>query len=173
MRETQEMSERTGLITADEFARLPDDDCRYELVSGRVIRMSPVGSLHGVLVVRLTLLLGRWVEQHDLGLVMTETGFVLEENPDTVRAPDLSFVAQHRIPAGRVPRGFWMGPPDLAIEVLSPDDRAADIRVKVNDYLTHGVQLVWVVNPDEKTVTSYRRSEGPVTVGIEVRPLFS
>jgi Uma2 family endonuclease len=62
-----------------------------------------------------------------------------------------------------------MGPPDLAIEVLSPDDRAADIRVKVNDYLTHGVQLVWVVNPDEKTVTSYRRSEGPVTVGIEGR----
>ena len=167
MRETQDMSERMGLVTADEFARLPDDDYRYELVAGRVIKMRPVGGLHGVLVVRLAGRLEGWVRQHDLGLVMTETGFRLASDPDTVRAPDLAFVARARVPATGVPRGFWIGPPDLAVEVLSPDDRTADIRNQVNDYLTHGVRLVWVVDPDAQTVTSYRRWEAPVTTGVD------
>jgi Uma2 family endonuclease len=121
----------------------------------------------GVLVVRLALLVGPWVEQQGLGLVLTETGFILVEDPDTVRAPDLAFVAGARVPAGGVPRGFWIGPPDLAVEVLSPDDRAAGVRDKVDDYLTHGVRLVWVVDPDAQTITSYRRWEAPVTTGVD------
>jgi Uma2 family endonuclease len=165
MREMRKMSDRVGLVTADEFAQIPDDDCRHELVAGRVIRMSPVGSLHGVLVVRLAGLLDGWVRRYDLGLVMTETGFRLADNPDTVRAPDLSFVARARVPATGAPRGFWQGPPDLAVEVLSPDDHPATVRAKVDEYLACGVRLVWVVDPDATTVTSHRRGAGPDVTG--------
>lgn len=140
---------------------MPDDDYRYELVEGRLIRMSPVGGLHGVLTVRLSGMLADHTRPRNLGFVVTEVGFTLAINPDTVRAPDVAFV-RHRTPNGKPPRGFWVGPPDLAVEVLSPDDRPADVSAKVTEYLTSGVQLVWVVDPDERTVTAHRPQTDPV-----------
>jgi Uma2 family endonuclease len=86
---------------------------------------------------------------------MTEVGFKLASNPDTVRAPDVAFVRQDRIPTPE-PRGFWNGPPDLAVEVLSPDDRTEDIRAKVAEYLTQAVPTVVVVDPDSRKVTVLR-----------------
>ena len=147
------MSRRTGAVTVDEFARLPDDDFKYELVSGVVHRMSPVGGLHGVIVTRLIVALNAWAEQHHAGVVMTETGFVLATGPVTVRAPDVSFVRRERIEASGLPIGFWRGAPDLAVEVLSPDDRPRDVAAKVREYLTHGGALVWVIDPAVQTVT--------------------
>jgi len=146
------MSRRTGAVTVDEFARLPDDDFKYELVAGVVHRMSPAGGLHGVIVARLMMALSIWAEQHHSGAVMTETGFVLATGPDTVRAPDVSFVRRERIEASGLPIGFWRGAPDLAVEVLSPDDRPRDVAAKVREYLTHGVALVWVIDPPSQTV---------------------
>src|SRR5690242_7476980 len=107
MRGQTAMWRHTGVITADEFARLPNDDFRYELVAGVVHRMSPVGGQHGMLTVRLAAALAGWAERHHAGAVMTETGFVLATNPDTVRAPDLSFVRRDRVPASGLPVGFW------------------------------------------------------------------
>lgn len=161
------MSEPARLVTADELARIPDDDHRYELVAGRVIRMSPTGGVHGCLVLRLGSFLREHVETHNLGRVMTETGFKLASNPDTVRAPDLSFVRRERIPPSGLPRGFWDGPPDLAVEILSPDDRPSETLAKVDEYLTMGVRLVWVVDPDEERATAYRRWAVPVTIGVD------
>jgi Uma2 family endonuclease len=86
---------------------------------------------------------------------MTEVGFKLASNPDTVRAPDVAFIRQDRIPTPE-PRGFWNGPPDLAFEVLSPDDRPEETREKVAEYLTHGVPVVVVVDPDVHMVTVFR-----------------
>jgi Uma2 family endonuclease len=146
------MSRSTGAVTVDEFARLPDDDVKYELVSGVVHRMSPVGGLHGVIVTRLIAALNAWADQHHAGAVMMETGFVLATGPDTVRAPDVSFVRQERIEASGLPTGFWRGAPDLAVEVLSADDRPRDVAFKVRDYLTHGVALVWVLDPPSRTI---------------------
>ena len=162
------MSRRTGPVTVDEFARLPDDDFKYELVSGVVHRMSPVGALHGRVVVRLAAALNAWAEKHQAGAVMSETGFVLVTNPDTVRAPDISFVRRERVATGGVPVGFWQGAPDLAVEVLSPDDRPRDIVVKVREYLTHGVSLVWVIDPDARTVTVHSSAQ-PLTLTSEQR----
>ena len=146
------MQRRTGVVTVDEFARLPDDDFKYELVAGVVHRMSPVGGLHGVIVTRLIVALSAWAEEHHAGAVMTETGFVLATGPDTVRAPDVSFVRQERIDATGLPVSFWRGAPDLAVEVLSPGDRPRDVADKVREYLTHGVALVWVIDPAMRTV---------------------
>ena len=93
--------------------------------------------------------------------VMTETGFVLATNPDTVLAPDISFVRRERIPASGVPASFWRGAPDVAVEVLSPDDRQADVAAKVRDYFSHGVTLVWVIDPSARTVTVHRPATPP------------
>jgi Uma2 family endonuclease len=157
------MSRSTRLVTAEELERFPEDDYRYELVRGRVVRMSPVGWQHGEVTARLLLVLGNYLEQHRLGKVVTEVGFVLVSNPDTVRAPDLAFVRQDRLPPVD-PRGFWRGAPDLAVEVLSPDDRAREVEEKVDEYLHHGVTVVLVVDPDGKSVSVHRRLAPPLAL---------
>lgn len=161
------MESSLHLVTADEFARIPDDDYRYELVEGRVIRMSPPGFRHGALATRLGIVLGQHIEGHNLGVLVTEAGFKLASNPDTVRGPDLAFVRRERISAAGLPAGFWAGPPDLVVEILSPDDRPSEVRRKIDDYLSRGVRLVWVFDPDEKTATTYRRLAAPITIGID------
>jgi len=158
------MSDSVRAVTADELEHFPDDDCRYELVEGRLRRMSPVGGQHGDVVVRLVSLLHGHVRSRRLGKVFTEVGFKLASSPDTVRAPDVAFVQRSRMPSP-LPRGFLSGSPDVAIEVISPDDRLSEVQAKVDDYLAHGVVLVLVLDPDEKTATVFRRLMPPVTVG--------
>jgi Uma2 family endonuclease len=143
------------LVTADELERMPDDDFRYELVRGRLIRMSPVAPRHGDVTVTLAALLWQHVRTHGLGRVWTEVGFRLFSNPDTVLAPDVAFVRTDRLPAADA-RGFYRGAPDLAIEVLSPDDRPSDVRARVDDYLAAGAPMVVVVDPAGRTVNLHR-----------------
>ena len=112
------MSETVRLVTAEELERFPGDDFRYELVEGRLIRMSPVGYLHGRVVMRLGSLLEQHVRSRGLGAVLTEVGFKLKSNPDTVRAPDVAFIRGDRIPSVP-PKGFWKGTADLAVELRS------------------------------------------------------
>ena len=157
------MSADARLVTAEELERFPDDDYRYELVEGRVIRMSPVGFKHGRIVMRLGARLLGHVEKLSLGQVVTEVGFKLASNPDTVRGPDLAFVRQRRISSHEL-RGFWNGPPDLVIEVLSPDDPAPKIRAKIEEYLASGVSAIVVVDPDEHTIKVHRPSAPTLTL---------
>ena len=138
---------------------MPGDGFRYELVRGELKKMSPAGSEHGVVIIRLAKLLAIHVDDRQLGLVFgAETGFVIEHDPDTVRAPDVSFVAKQRIPAEGIPKKFWPGAPDLAVEVVSPGDSVSEVDDKVADWLRCGTQLVWVVNPKWRNVTVYRSS---------------
>lgn len=150
-------SSRAAPATADALLHLPDDGYRYELVGGNLVRDSPAGGEHGLIALRLGHLLWNWAHERRAGVVLAaETGFKLRSNPDTVRAPDVAFVSNERIPTEGVPRGFWEGAPDLAVEVLSPDDRMVDVLVKVRDYLDAGVLQVWIVAPQSETVTVYR-----------------
>lgn len=144
------------LVTADELLRYPEDDFRYELVDGRVVRMSPVGYEHGRVVMLLGSRLERHVRARRLGVVLTEVGFTLSREPDTVRAPDIAFIRAERI-HGLAPRGFVTGPPDMAVEVLSPEDAAVDVACKVDEYLTCGTPLVLVIDPVARSVTVHRR----------------
>jgi Uma2 family endonuclease len=150
------MSESTHLVTAEELARLPDDGYRYELVEGRLVRMSPVNLDHGRIVMRIGFLLSRHLEQHPVGIVGAEVGFKLATNPDTVRGPDIAFVRNERLPSPEDRRGFVKGPPDVAIEVLSPDDRPGEVRAKTEEYLAKGTPLVFVVDPHRQTATISR-----------------
>ena len=149
------MFESTNLVTAEELARLPDDGYRYELVEGRLIRMSPVSFDHGRVVMQMGFLLSRHLEQYPVGVIGTEIGFKLASNPDTVRGPDISFIRNERVPP-RGKRGYFKGAPDLVIEVLSPDDRPRDTREKVEEYLAEGVPLVVVLDPDKRMATTFR-----------------
>jgi Uma2 family endonuclease len=144
------------LVTADDLLRMPPDDgFRYELIKGTVVKMTQPGFSHGVYSARLSAALFTFVEARGLGLVTQEAGFKLESEPDTVRAPDVSFVSRERIGSTTLPRGYIQGAPDLAIEVLSPNDRPGYVRRKVNDWLVHGARAVWVVDPERRTLTVY------------------
>lgn len=125
---------------------------RSELVRGELIEMSPVGGPHSRIVVRLGSLLLNYVDHERLGEVGTERGFILAHDPDTVRAPDVHFTSQARLTSANQD-GFFEGAPDLAVEVLSPDDRASEVLQKVREYFAAGAQLVWVADPVNRTVT--------------------
>jgi Uma2 family endonuclease len=160
------MSESTRLVTAEELARLPDNGYRYELVDGRLIRMSPVSFDHGRIVVRLAARLYGFLQNQPVGVVVTDVGFKLASNPDTVRGPDIAFLKNERVPS-RGKRGFFKGAPDLVIEVLSPEDRPGETREKVAGYLARGVPLVVVIDPDDKTARMFRPDAAAVALGSE------
>jgi len=160
------MSTAARYITAEELFQMSGHE-RRELVKGELRTMAPAGFDHGLIIVNLTLLLGSHVQAHKLGFVAgAETGYALTRNPDTVRGADVSFVTAARVEALGRPKAFWPGAPDLAVEVLSPTDRAEEVDEKVDDYLAAGTRLVWVVNPKRRTVTVYHPGADPVIVRV-------
>jgi Uma2 family endonuclease len=174
------MSTTTRTMTADELFMLPDDGFRYDLLKGELKKMSPPGSEHGAIIGRLTVALGSYVEANDLGEVFgAETGFKLASNPDTVLGPDIAFVSNERIPATGIPVGYWVGAPDLAVEVISPGNTGREIEEKINEYLGAGVRAVWIVYPKRRTVVIHRPdakaqtlAENDTLNGLDVVPGF-
>jgi Uma2 family endonuclease len=143
------------LMTAEELLHLNIPDKRTELVRGRLIVREPAGYRHGAVTMKIAGRLFEHVELTGVGqLLAAETGFTLFRNPDTVRAPDVGFVRQDRIPTET--RGFPEMCPDLAVEVLSPDDRPGETLAKVGDWLEAGVRLVWVIDPERRIARVYR-----------------
>ena len=145
-----------ALITADELPRIQPSDKRVELVRGVMVVREPPGYRHGSIVARITYLLMRQVEPRSLGLVLAgDPGFLVASDPDTVRAPDVAFIRRDRLP-DPPPRAFAAMAPDLAVEVLSPDDRPGEVLAKVADWLNAGSRLVWVVDPERRVARVYR-----------------
>jgi Uma2 family endonuclease len=148
------MAVETKIVTADELLRIPDDDFVYELVDGEIRKRSPAGFEHGHIAMLLGASLSAHVRAHRLGKVTAaETGFLIRRNPDTVRAPDAAFVKQERLVDSP---GYFPGAPDLAIEVISPNDTYSDVNAKVNDWLRAGVRMVIVVDPSKKNATVHQ-----------------
>jgi Uma2 family endonuclease len=146
-------------------------DMRLELSEGRLIVMSPAGWKHGSLALWLGRIVGDHVDEHELGAVTAaETGFILYKNPepggkDTVRAPDVGFIAAGRVPDD-LPDGFVPFVPDLAIEVVSPNDEEKEISQKVAEYLKYGTRLVWVMYSDSQEVKVHAPGQKPRTLKI-------
>lgn len=145
----------TALLTAATFALLPDDGRRRALVAGEVIETMPPGGKHGGIAARLVARLIAWIDAGAGGYAGVGSGFVLATDPDTVRAPDVAYVAAAHLPAGGPPEGFWQQAPDLAVEVVSPGETADEVRAKVHDYLAARAQLVWLVYPRTREVLAH------------------
>ncbi|QEG33391.1 Uma2 family endonuclease [Bythopirellula goksoeyrii] len=145
------------LTTADELLALPRGmGVRYELVLGELRTMSPTGWHHGSIVSKLHVRLAAYVDANNLGMMFgAETGFRLSSDPDTVRAPDIAFVAKENVPVKLLDEGFWPGAPDLAVEVLSPSDRTGEVNEKIDAWLKAGCVAVWIVDPKLETVTTH------------------
>lgn len=146
-------------VTAQDLWRMGEGDVRRELVDGEVREMAPVGWSHGQVTGRFYRRIVDHVDQHGSGEVAVgDVGFVLSlpTDPERVRAPDIGFVGRQRLPEGRRRQGFFVGAPDLAVEVLSPSDDPVEVQQKVRDYLEAGTRLVWIAAPEARTVTVYR-----------------
>ena len=151
------MTAATRLMTADELLDMPDDGYRYELIRGELIRMSPAGNLHGKYAMRVGTPLSNFVDDNDMGEVYAaETGYILDPDCHTVRAPDVSFISRERLEEIGETDGYWPAAPDLAVEVISPNDRYAEVEAKVLEWLDAGTRMVIVVNPRTRTVRVYR-----------------
>ena len=156
-----------AITTADQLLRAGDIG-RCELIRGELRMMIPAGGEHGRTTGYLTYLLSTHIVSNELGtFYAAETGFTLSRDPDTVRAPDFAFIAAGRAatPAATTERGFIPGTPDLAVEVLSPDDRPGYVRDKVAEWLEAGTVAVWVVDPRKRTVTIHESGKPPLTLG--------
>lgn len=151
------MKSKQRLLTAEEFAALPDlDDGRQELIRGVMsVREPPPSYDHGRIQFRVGRLLDDFITPRKLGEITTDPGFVLERNPDTVRAPDVSFMRADRVSGDKLPP-FLDGAPDLAVEVLSPSNTKREMAEKVAQYLSTGARLVWLVDPEARTITVHR-----------------
>lgn len=127
--------------------------------------MSPAGAEHGVVALRIGRFLGNFVDKAGLGVVFgAETGFKIDDDPDTVRAPDASFVRKSRLGA-RITKKFFDGPPDLAVEVVSPDDSRREVNDKANMWLARGALTVWIADPKTMTVAILRVGRKPQVLG--------
>ncbi len=152
------MSAQSGLMTAEELLRLPRGTWRYELLDGVLRRMTPAGHMHGRVAAEVGAHLTVFVRARDLGeTYAAETGFLLRRSPDTVRAPDAAFVSHERLASMTLlPEGYFPGPPDFAVEVLSPSDRAPEVDAKVADWLKCGCRAVLVLDPATRRARLHR-----------------
>jgi Uma2 family endonuclease len=142
---------QASLMTAEELIQLPKGQHRYELLKGELLTMTPSGAEHGSFTINLTRHLANYVANNKLGRVFSsDTGFKLQRNPDTVLAPDISFVSRQRI--STLPRGYLDLAPDLVVEVISPSETGPSVEKKCALWLECGVRLVWLVRPKSKTV---------------------
>jgi Uma2 family endonuclease len=148
------MSTTTHLMTAEELFNLIDDSHRHELIKGELLTMPRPGFSHGTVTMNLSTLLHNHVKANKLGLLAAEMGFKLESDPDTVLAPDISFIARDRV--GVRSDGYRVRPPDLAVEVLSPSDRKSQVERKTALWLELGAKAVWNVDPRKQTVEVIR-----------------
>ena len=150
------------LMTADELLLMPRGyGKRYELIRGVLVEKVPTGYPHSIVVAMITTVLNLFIGPINYGAIVSgEPGYLLEIGPDTVRAPDVAWVAPGRIPEGT--QGFPNLAPDLAVEVKSPGNSYPELRRKAEMWLNFGVRQVWVADPEHTTVTRYAPDSDPV-----------
>lgn len=167
------------LLTVEEYARRPDAECT-ELVRGKVVRVSPTSFVHGWVQMQVGYLIEAHNRLHKLGRVTVESGVIVELGPGTVRGPDVAYWSFETLPANHTPAVFSDVAPDLVAEVVSPTNTRKHVATKVREYLQAGTRLVWVVEPEDRTVTIYTEPgngtvlwDDAVLTATEILPGFS
>jgi Uma2 family endonuclease len=153
------------LLTAAEFARRPDPGYPEELVRGKIVRLTYADPRHGQICSQVILLLGRHLDDHDLGHLVCIAGLITERDPDTVRGPDVAFYSYQRVARGPMPNDYGTEPPELIVEVRSPSNRWLKVLAKVAEYLEAGVQAVVVLDDDSRTALLAMANQPPRRLG--------
>jgi Uma2 family endonuclease len=162
------MATAEALMTAEEFGLRPDPGYPEELVQGRVIRMPPPDRRHGLVCGKACFILSLFVEQHNLGRVMSnDSGVITGRDPDSVRGADIAYYSYSRLPRGPLSTGYGPEVPELVVEVRSEGDRWIEIHEKVAEYLSAGVTLVLVLDPKALTAHVFNADAAPGTLGID------
>ena len=168
------------LLTADDLLRLSTQGVRGELIRGVLCETMPAGQEHGEIVMRLGAALLKYIQPRRLGRLMgSDSGVWLERDPDTVREPDIAFFSAKTSPLDERVTGFAQVAPDLVVEIASPGDTRRELNDKSRMWLSFGVELVWVVHPDQRTVDVHRVNRPVITLnhadtldGLHVLPGF-
>jgi Uma2 family endonuclease len=156
------MATTTALLTAEEYLALPDNGELNELIRGQVITMNVPAPRHGEICGQIYFLLRSYLENNNLGRVVTnDAGVVIERDPDTVRGADVAFYSYTRVPRGPLPQGYLAVPPDLVFEVRSATDPWRDVHAKVGEYLRANVTVVCVVDEQTKEVHVFHSNQSP------------
>ena len=157
---------KPAVYTAADLERLSDEGYHYELIRGELRPMSPSGGPHGTASSRVSFYVNSIVYGEELGETFAaETGFFVERDPDTVKAPDFAFVSYERLP-DPLPEGYVPLVPDLAVETRSPSDTAREVAEKMEEWLAAGVRLVWVIEPKKRTITTHRAGRPPQVLSV-------
>jgi len=152
--------------TAEELLHFPND-WHYELIEGYLRPMMPTGDAHGTCTAKFSAFITIHVLEKGLGdIFAAESGFIIGQNPDTVKAPDFAFVAKDRLTFVRSQR-FVPVAPDLVLETRSPSDRKASIQEKIEEWLAAGVRIVLDLDPAKEELHVYRQNAEPVTLSVE------
>lgn len=169
----------TTRVTAEELVAMPDTELT-ELVDGEVVRTMPAQQRQGYYAAELHLAIGNFAKERKIGITgIAEVGYLVSRDPDVVRAPDVSYVSRERVPPEGPADGYWPFAPDLAVEVASPSESYANVLLKVEQYLAAGSRLVWVLEPETRTIAVHARDgvrllrEGDTLDGGDVLPGFS
>ena len=148
-------------MTAGEYQRLPEpmDGTRLELVRGEVVSVCRPTWEHGEIQIAIGSLIKNFLRTNPIGRVARECGVITEHEPDTVRGPDVSFISKERMPLGeRMPK-FAELTPDLCVEIISPSNTRAKMNEKIEEYFETGAKMVWVVDPEDQSVTVHLEPE--------------
>lgn len=154
-------------LTDEQFMALPEDDNLYEYVNGELIVVANSGVEHGYLALTLGYFLTGFVRSHRLG-VTCDSSTAFKMKTGNKRSPDLAFIAKERLQGlKRLPKGFFEGAPDLAVEIISPNNTFAEIHNKLVEYFENGTRLVWVILPDEECVLVYHQPKPSKLLQVE------
>ncbi|MFN8473474.1 MAG: Uma2 family endonuclease [Anaerolineae bacterium] len=155
----------TKLITGEELYAMGDIG-PSELIDGRIMPMSPTGDAHGETELNLGAELRAFVRERQLGRVMVgETGIYIHRNPDRIRAADVLFISKERLP--ETTGKYLQVAPELVVEIMSPTDLWLDVRAKIDDYFSIGVEQVWIVEPDTRSVLVFRSATAFTKLGMD------
>ena len=172
---------KSKLLTAADLLRLSSQGIRGELVRGELHKTMPLGFPHGRVVMRLGSRMENFIEARQLGHLMgSDSGVLLERDPDTVREPEIAFFSVEKIPLDETPPGYAEVVPDLVVEVMSPGDNRCEVREKALMWLAYGALLVWVVDPETRSVQVHREGHAALTLtendsldGLDALPGFT
>lgn len=169
------------LVTAEELLELSANGFYGELVRGELVELMRPGVRHNKVMGLMTYILMSFVLPRSLGTVLPgDTGVVIERGPDTVRAPDVAFYAADRMGLDDDIPGYAEIPPDLAVEIRSPNDSLPDMERRARMWLDYGVPLVWVLIPESRSLNIYRPDAEAISLstdsyvsGQDILPEFS